>query len=110
MYAAADGNLTKVQFLVGAKADIHVKTENRFNALYYAVAFKHKDVVDYLLAAGADPESVNGLCRTREDLYKWMQKDHKFTAFDDKFKAFIGYNLPPEIRYYCLIKYFFQDF
>ena len=112
MWAAANGDLIKVQSLVADKADIHAKTKNGFNALYYAVAFKHEDVVGCLLNAGADPKSVNSFCKTREDLHDWMKrkKADKIITFDDKFTSFKGYYLPPELRYYMLIKYFFKDF
>jgi ankyrin repeat protein len=56
--AARDGKKNIVRFLVDKKLPLTAKDENGRSALYTAVAERHPDVAELLLAGGADPNAA----------------------------------------------------
>ena len=59
MWAAQDGYLAMVRFLVSEGADIHVRDENGWTALMKATVGGHLDVVRFLVDRGADVNARN---------------------------------------------------
>ncbi len=59
MWAAQDGYLAMVRFLVSEGADIHVRDENGWTALMKATVSGHLDAVRFLVDRGADVNARN---------------------------------------------------
>ena len=52
-WAALNGHLSVVEYLVNQKADINGKTENGSTPLHYAAQYRHINVVEFLKNNGA---------------------------------------------------------
>jgi ankyrin repeat protein len=64
MWAAAENHVGALQALVGAKADVTLRSKGGFTALLFAVREGKADAVRYLLTAGADPNDEIRLAQT----------------------------------------------
>ena len=62
--AVTEGDLDEIKTLILEKADVNTTSGNGFTALYYAAYFNHKDIVESLLAAGADIDTECGQYKT----------------------------------------------
>jgi len=58
-YAAWNGHLSVVEYLVNQKADINAKNKNNWTPLHYAAQNGHLSVVEYLVNQKADINAKN---------------------------------------------------
>lgn len=59
LQAATEGRYDDVKRLIDAGADLETKDTANQSALHLAARFGHKNVVEYLLTAGMDPDAVD---------------------------------------------------
>jgi len=59
MYMAMRNSLEGAQFLCGFGANVNAKDYQNRNALFYAVVYANKEMVETMLIAGADPEMTD---------------------------------------------------
>ena len=68
--AAYHGEAQRVQEFIDAGAHVNAQTHTKITALMWAASFGYADIVQALLAAGADPTIVNNEGKTALDLAK----------------------------------------
>ena len=71
VYAAYNGHLSIVDYLLGKGAEINAKAENGVPALFFAARFGHRAVVETLLKHGADASFVS---EREESAVDWAMK------------------------------------
>ncbi|RIK61584.1 hypothetical protein DCC62_27540 [candidate division KSB1 bacterium] len=63
MRAARNGQTKAVKILIDNHANINLKNKGGVSALWHAAAHNHSDIVDMLLANGADPNDIKSLTK-----------------------------------------------
>jgi len=58
--ACFDGSLDIAKVLVDAGANMNLKTKDKISPLLYAVEYKHKHIVEYLISKGVNIDEKNG--------------------------------------------------
>ena len=74
-YAATNGHVEMIRYLMSQRADINASSPNESTPLMMAAMYGSDDGVDALLAAGADPTKKNQLGLTAGDFADKAQRD-----------------------------------
>lgn len=69
--AASIGALATVQFLVSEGSNINAVDENRESALFHAAVGKHREVFEFLVSCGADPNLEDEIGDTPAKVLEW---------------------------------------
>ena len=85
-YAATNGHVEMIRYLMSQRADINASSPNESTPLMMAAMYGSDEGVDALLAAGADPTKKNQLGLTAADFADKAQRDRVAKKLNDATK------------------------